>query len=266
MATIHPTAIIDTRAQIADDADIGPWCRIEGNVNVGPGTRLIANVHLYGPLTLGSNNTLYPNTAIGFAPQDRKYDHDESGAGVVIGDNNTLRENVTIHRATHDIPTTLGSDNYLMAGAHLAHDTVVGSRCNLANNVLLAGHVTVEDDVNIGGGSAVHQNCRIGQHAMLAGIVAAIQDVTPFCIYFHNEQIIGINVIGLRRAGLKEHIKPLKRAYEIVGLSGLANKTAVEKIRTELADDPLCQQFADFVEKTTRGLCTFTRNKDADKA
>ncbi|MEQ9459422.1 MAG: acyl-ACP--UDP-N-acetylglucosamine O-acyltransferase [Phycisphaeraceae bacterium] len=260
MANIHPTALVDPKATLADDAEIGPWCRIEGDVRIGSGTRLISNVHLEGPLRVGDNNTIYPNVCLGFAAQDRKYDPTTPGAGVTIGDHNILREGVTIHRATGDHPTALGSDNYLMVNSHLGHDVIVGDRCNLANGVLLGGHVIVQNDVTIGGGTAVHQNCRLGRRSMVAGVIAVIQDVLPFCVVFHTREIIGLNLIGLRRAGMRDEIRPLKQALAYAGSSGLSNKAASERIRAELADHSTCLEMADFIESTQRGISPFSKS------
>ncbi|WP_428389375.1 acyl-ACP--UDP-N-acetylglucosamine O-acyltransferase [Mucisphaera sp.] len=263
MPKIHPTAIISDHATLADDVEIGPWCIIEGEVTIGPGTRLLANVHLQGPLTLGEANTLYPHACIGFAPQDRKFQPTTEGAGTRIGHRNILREAVTIHRATGNHPTTLGDDNYLMVGSHMGHDATVGDRCNLANAVLLAGHATVQNDVTIGGGAAVHQNCRIGNRAMIAGVIGVVQDVLPFTILYHTREMIGLNLVGLRRAGMRDQIKPLQKALELACYAGLSNKAAVARIRTEFPDQPACLEMADFIETTTRGIMPFNRrNRD----
>jgi UDP-N-acetylglucosamine acyltransferase len=259
---IHPSALVDPGASLAEDVEIGPWCRVESGVTIGPGTRLIANVHLEGPLTIGERNTLYPNVCLGFVAQDRKYDPSVPGAGVTVGDRNILREGVTIHRATGDQPTRLGSDNYLMVNSHLGHDTVVGDRCNLANGVLLGGHVTVLDDVTIGGGAAVHQHCRIGQRSMLAGVIGVIQDVLPFCVLFHTRQMIGLNLVGLRRAGMRDQIKPLQKALEYACCSGLSNKAAIARIREDFGDSPACLEMADFIEQTRRGIAPFHNAED----
>lgn len=264
MPTIHPSALVDPSVQLADDVEVGPWCHLQGEITIGAGTKLLPNVHINGPTRIGTNNTIYPNTCIGFAPQDRKFDHDEPGAGVVIGNDNTLRESVTIHRATADRPTTLGDDNYLMAGAHLGHDSSVGSHCNIANNVLLAGHAQVGDYVTMGGGSAIHQFCRVGQRAMVAGVIAAIQDVLPFTVLFHTREIIGLNLIGLRRSGMRDQIKPLQKALEYACYMGLSNKSAIARIRSEFADVPACMEIADFIETTKRGISPFNKASKAE--
>src|SRR5690606_32446956 len=163
MPNVHPTASIEGEVTLADDVIIGPQCIIDGTLGpvvLGTGTHLRGHVYINGPVTLGANNRLYPFVTIGFAPQSISYDHDQPGCGVVIGDRNTFRESVTIHRAMTDAgPTTIANDNYFMVNSHAGHDCNVGSNCLFANGALLAGHVTVEDRVVLGGNAGVHQFC-----------------------------------------------------------------------------------------------------------
>lgn len=255
MAEVHPSAIVGDGVELTEGVRIGPWCRLEGEVRIGVGTELLERVSLRGPLRIGQHNTIYPGAALGFAPQDQKFDPDTDGAGIEIGNGNVLREGVTIHRATGKSPTRLGDRNYLMAFSHLGHDVQMGSDCLLANVVLLAGHVRVAGRVVFGGGSGVQQYARIGRLAMIAGNAALTQDAPPFCAVYRNRRVGSINVVGLRRAGLREHIRPLRTAFELLYHRGLSNRGAAERIREELGDDPLCAELADFIETTERGLC-----------
>ncbi|MFP4144982.1 MAG: acyl-ACP--UDP-N-acetylglucosamine O-acyltransferase [Phycisphaeraceae bacterium] len=254
MPEVHPTAIVSSEAELAEGVVIGPWCTVSGKVRIGPGTKLIAQVHLQGPLEIGRSNTLYPGACVGFAPQDHSFDPDEDGAGTVVGDDNVLREGVTIHRATAAHPTTLGSHNYLMAGSHMAHDVRVGSHCTMANGTLLAGHVEVADQVTMGGAGGVQQYCRVGRLAMVGGVLKLVQDMPPFCLARYTAEVAGLNIVGLRRAGYRDHIRPLRRAMNILYHGQHTNAEAADRINRELGDDPLCSEFAEFIRTTTRGI------------
>src|SRR5687767_12430388 len=176
MPESHPAASVGPRAELAADVRVGPWCSIEGRVALGPGTRLMERVTLRGPLRAGAGNVVYPNASLGFPAQHRRFDPATEGAGVSLGDQNVLREGVTIHRATGEAPTRLGDRNYLMVNAHLGHDAVVGNDCTLANNTALAGHVTLADGVTLGGGAAIHQFARVGRLAIISGLAGLSQD------------------------------------------------------------------------------------------
>lgn len=265
MPEIHPTAAVCSQARLADDVVVGPNCTIEGEVTLGTGCRLIGHVYLQGPLTVGARNTFYPFTCIGFAPQHRGCDPQQSGAGTVIGDDNVFRESVTIHRASADAPapaTQIGDRNYFMVCAHVGHDSVVGSDCTLANSTLLAGHATVGDHVTMGGNAGLHQFCRIGRLSMIGGILAPRQDVPPFCVVYPPGQVGALNIVGLRRSGLRQHIKPLQRAFAIVFEQRHANRHAADLIDRELGDDALCREFAEFLRTTKRGIMAGTSRRD----
>jgi len=257
LPTIHPTASVDRNARLADSVEIGPYCNIAGNVAVGAGTRMIANVTIQGPTTLGERNLIYPYTCLGYAPQDRSFNPKTEGAGLVIGDDNVFREFVTINRAKTEHPTTIGHRNYWMANSHAGHDTVVGDDCNFANGVLLAGHVTVGDRAFFGGNSGIHQFCRVGRLAMLAGTESGTQDVPPFCIMIARNRIGSLNLVGLRRAGYRDHVKPLQEAFDILFKQGHTNQTAVRLIEEQLGRDPLCAELAQFVRESKRGICGY---------
>lgn len=257
MAQVHPSAIIDERACLEEGVTIGPGCIIEGEVRVGSNTRLLANVHLFGPVTLGRDNVLYPNTCLGYAGQHRAIDHDKPGAGLIVGDGNVLREGVSIHRAIGDRPTTVGDHNYLMVNAHVGHDSVVGNHCVLANCALLGGHVAVADNAIVSGNAAVHQFCRIGRLALISGCQGITQDLPPFCVCYVTRTVSSLNLVGLRRAGLREHIGPLKRAFDIFFRSGHANGRAIRRIESELGDDPLCLELIQFIRHSERGITPY---------
>lgn len=262
MPTVHPTAIVDPAAQLADDVQIGPGCIIDGPAVIGAGTRLIAHVYLKRAVHIGERNILYPNVCIGFEPQHRAHLQPRNEVSVRIGDDNLLREGVTIHDHTGSHVTTIGNRNFLMSNAHIGHDSVLGDDCTLANGALIAGHVQVADNVTIGGNGGVHQFCRVGRLAMIGGIVALSQDVPPFCTCYDHRKVGALNIVGLRRAGLRQHIRPLRLAFDILYRESRSNPSAVAAIKDQLAYDPLCLEMAHFVEATKRGIAPYYRAQD----
>lgn len=201
---ISPHAVIDPQAELASDVEVGPFCVIGPHVRIGPGCHLHNNVTIVGHTTIGKNNTFFPNAVIGCAPQDRKYRN--SPTRVEIGNNNTIREAVTIHLGTEKggALTRVGDNNLLMVNAHIGHDAQVGSSCTIANNVMIAGHVVIGDFVNMAGGVGVHHFVTIGEYAFLGGYARIHHDVPPFVKVDGADVVRGLNAIGLRRAGLSE--------------------------------------------------------------
>lgn len=260
MADVHPTAIVDSRAELADDVSVGPGCIIEGTVRIGRGTRLLHRVSLQGPMTLGEANVLYPNVCLGFAPQDLKFDPDRAGAGLVIGSRNTFREGVTIHRATGEQPTRVGDDNVFMVNAHAGHDVQVGNACMIVNGALLAGHCEVGDRAIVSGNAAVHQFCRVGRLAMLGGTFCVTQDLPPFCTSNGSRSVGGINRVGLRRAGLGDHATAVKQAFDLIYRRRHLPGVAADLIESELGEDPLCMELVEFLRTTRRGITPFRSN------
>jgi len=254
---IHPTAIVDSRAELADDVEIGPHCIIEGPVTIGPGTRLVGHAYVQGPGRIGEGNIIYPFACVGFAPQHRATNPRELGAGFVLGDRNILRENVTIHRAIGDHPTTLGNENFLMVNAHIAHDVMVEDHCTFTNGSALGGHAHVEERVTLGGNAMVHQFCRVGRLSMLSGNMGVAQDLPPFCTSYANRSIGSLNLVGLRRMGLRDHIPNLQKAFDLVFKKAQPNLRAVERLEQELGHDPLCMELAEFIRQSKRGICPY---------
>ncbi len=266
MAQVHPSAVIDAQAELAGDVVVGPGCVLDGPVRIGPGTRLIGHVHLVGPVTIGRGNTIYPFACIGFEPQDRKFDRGSSpSAGVVIGDNNLIRESVTIHRATSvEHPTRVGDDNMLMTNAHLGHDVTVGSGCTLASGALIAGHARLDDQVNVAGNSAIHQFCHLGRLSFVGGVSAVSKDVLPFALTSGLNSVMGVNVVGLRRSGVgRAAIDAVNAAYRTIYLDGHTLPTAREAVAaqaqqcraggdTQAAD--LLDELRTFLEQSQRGI------------
>ena len=221
---IHPTAIVDPSARIAESADIGPYCIIGPDVEIGAGTRLIAQVFTDGPLTIGENNTFYPYSSIGAAPQDLKYKGERSR--VQIGNRNLIREFVTVHRGTEGggMLTTIGSDVLLQAYAHVAHDCHVGDHAILSHGSTLGGHVRIGEWAVVGAWSGVHQFCRVGRHAMIGGYSVVTQDILPYSTTVSEREIrvFGANRTGLERRGFTaDQIEPLQTLFRILTRSGL---------------------------------------------
>lgn len=220
MARVHPTAIVDPRAELAADVDVGPYCVVGPSVRVAEGTRLLSHVVLAGDTAVGRGNVFHPFSVVGGEPQIRKRDGRgdepaEPRLALVIGDHNVVRENVTINVSSAAGATRLGSHNLLMAGAHVAHDVVLGSHCVIANGVQLAGHVVVEDWVTFGGLSGVAQRLRVGQSAFVAAGAMCERDVPPFVIVQGDRaRVRALNVVGLERRGVPESsVRALRKAF-----------------------------------------------------
>jgi len=254
---IHPTAIVDSAACIADTAEIGPYCVIGAEVEIGARTRLMAHVYLEGPTWIGEDNIFFPYSSIGVAPQDLKYKGER--AETRIGHRNRIREFVTIHRGTQGggLVTSIGSDNLLMTYAHVAHDVRIGDHVILGNSTGLAGHVIIEDWADVAPFSGVHQFCRIGRHAFIGPYSIIKQDVMPFSLTSNKPEleVYGANAIGLARRGFdKSVIEALQTAFRLLTRAQLNTTQAIERIRAEV---PPCQQIdelIEFIRSSERGV------------
>lgn len=256
MPNIHPTAILQGDVSLADDVVIGPNCVLEGPIQVGQGTRLVGNVYLQGPLTIGSKNTIYPFTTIGFAPQWSNSDHDRPGPGTVIGDNNMIRESVTIHRAMGDEhPTRIGNDNYLMVNCHVGHDTSIANNCVLVNGVLVAGHVQMEDRVVVGGNGAIHQHVRVGRGAMISGLTGPTLDVPAWFMVTGLNFASTVNAVGLKRSGMpSSEVAAVKWVYRTLASRRLTRPEMLSALG-ERGDEPIVSDYIEFIRSSTRGIC-----------
>jgi len=223
MGRIHATAIVDRKAQLHESVEVGAYSVIHAGVTVGAGTKIHSHVVLDGPMTIGRDNTVFPFASLGAVSQDKTARYDEA-TRVEIGNGNTIREYVTINRGTlkEQGVTRIGDDNWLMACAHVAHDCVIGNHTILANNVLLAGHVTIDDWVILGGATGVHQFCRVGEGAFSGGGSIILGAVPPFVMVQGNPaEPRAINSEGLKRRGYSaEDIGAIKDAYKVIYLSG----------------------------------------------
>ena len=253
-ARIHPSAVVDPEADLAEHVQVGPHVVIEGQVTVGAGCVLRPGVHLIGPLTMGRHNVVFSNAVLGERPQHLKYAGEPTR--LEIGDHNLFREHVTVHRGTtQSWATRIGSHNFLMANAHVAHDCRVGDHCILANGALLGGHCTLEDSVYLSGNCAVHQFVRIGRLALLSGVSATTKDIPPFIIQQRINCIVGVNVVGMRRAGIPAaHIDAVRRAFHIIYREEKALPQALAQIDAELGTMPEAVEMAAFIRASTRGV------------
>ncbi len=253
---IHPTAIIDPAARLGNDVSVGAYSIIAGSVEIGDNTWVGPHVVIDGPTRIGRDNRIYQFASIGADPQDKKY-HGER-ATLEIGDRNLIREFVTFNRGTEDGigVTRIGSDNWIMAYVHIAHDCVVGDNVTFANSASLAGHVRVDDWVVLGGFTLVHQFCQIGIHAFTAMGAIINRDVPPFITVAGSVAAPkGINSEGLRRRGYDgDRIRSIKRAYRTLYLSGLPLAEALEKLEVAAEESPDVRVMLDFIGRSQRSL------------
>ena len=258
--SIHPTAIIAEGAQIPASAKIGPYCTIGANVVLGEDCELVSHVVLDGHLTIGKENRIFSFACLGIAPQDLKYKGEPTA--LVIGDNNDIREYVTISRGTTGGggTTRVGSGCLIMAYTHIGHDSVIGNGVILANAATLAGHVTVEDYATVGALNPVHQFCTIGKYAYIGGGTTITQDVLPYSLTSieRNNHAYGINKVGLERKGFtQDELKQLRAAYRLLQHSKLNTAEAVAAIREKIASGEFGEKvayLADFIAKSERGV------------
>jgi UDP-N-acetylglucosamine acyltransferase len=256
MTLIHPLAAVDPAARLGDGVRVGPFAVIGAGVEIGDGTEVGAGAKVLGPSRIGRENRIYPGAAIGFDPQDLKFQGEE--VWLEVGDRNHFREFCTVHRGTAKGGgvTRVGSDSLFMAYTHVGHDCQVGSRIVFANNATLAGHVEVHDDANVSAFSSVHQFCRVGRHAYVGGYTVATMDVLPFVkTVGQKPACYGLNSIGLKRKGFDaERVRRLEFAYRILVRSKLNTPQALERLKAELAGDPDVDYLIAFVESSRRGL------------
>jgi UDP-N-acetylglucosamine acyltransferase len=251
----HSSAIVAPGAVIPESCTIGPYCTVGPDVVLGEECNLISHVVVDGHTRLGARNILYPFTSVGVAPQDLKYNGEPTQTEV--GDDNTIRECVTISRGTSKGGglTRIGSHNLLMAYVHIGHDSHVGSHCILANAATLAGHVTIEDYASVGAFSPVHQFCTVGQYAFIGGGTIVTQDVMPYSLTSSRREnkAFGMNKVGLARRGFTpERLNTLQKAFRLLINSRLNTTQALEKLRELGGDD--AKVLADFIERSQRGV------------
>ena len=255
---IHKTAIINNNAKISESAEIGPYAVIGPNVVIEANVKIHSHVNINGNTIIGKNNQIYPFASIGDDPQDLKYNGEESK--LIIGENNKIREYVTINPGTVGGGgiTSIGNNCLLMISSHIAHDCKVGNGVIIANNVPLGGHVSIEDNVVIGGNSAVQQFTRIGKMAMIGGMTGVLHDVIPYGLSTGNRNSLqGLNIIGLRRAKFEnKDILGLSEAYKEIFATKNINEN-ISKLNGSFQENPLVKNIIDFIIKDKkRSICT----------
>jgi UDP-N-acetylglucosamine acyltransferase len=253
-AVVHPTALIAPEADIGANVQIGPYVIIEGAVRLGAGCVLRPGVHLIGPLTMGCHNSVFGGAVLGEQPQHLKYAGEETR--LVIGDRNIIREHVTVHRGTTESwETRIGDGNFLMAHSHIAHDCRIGNNCILANGALVAGHCVLEDGVYLSGNSAIHQFCRVGRLALLSGTSASTKDIPPFIIQQRMNCVVGVNVVGMRRAGIPTaRIDAVRQAFHVLYRSHMVVPAALEHMQRNLGHVPEVAEMIAFIRSSSRGI------------
>ncbi|MBK7999309.1 MAG: acyl-ACP--UDP-N-acetylglucosamine O-acyltransferase [Verrucomicrobia bacterium] len=265
---IHPTAVIHPKAQVDATASVGPYAIIDEHVSLGAQCIVGPHVHLTGQTTIGAGNRFHTGCVIGDEPQDLKYRGEPTR--VRIGDRNVFREHVTVNRSNKvEEDTVIGSDCLFMASSHVGHNSAVGNHVILANGAALGGHVTVHDRVFISGNCLVHQFCRVGTLAMMQGGSAISADLPPYCIVHRVNELVGLNTVGLRRAGISSADRlEIKRLYHALFRSSTRFAAAIDEAQ-KIASSAPARTFVDFVAaRTKRGFCadmSIRRSNDNDQ-
>jgi UDP-N-acetylglucosamine acyltransferase len=254
---IHPTAIVDPKADIGDQVEIGPYSIIEGGVTIGPKTRIGPHVVVREGTQMGKQCQVFQFASLGEAPQAVAYKGEKTL--LVMGDHNIVRECVTLNRGTAPGggKTVIGHGNLFMAYSHVAHDCQIGNQVILANAATLAGHITIEDYAIIGGLAAIHQFCRIGTHAFISGMTGITLDVPPYMLASGSRaRLFGLNTVGLKRFHFSEaSVKALKKAYRIIYRSGLTLERAVKQVKEDgISQLPEVQHLLQFIQQSKRGI------------
>ena len=253
MAKIHPSAVVENGAQIADSAEIGPFCWISSRAKIGENVKLLARVSVMGNTTIGEGTIVFPGACLGGGPQDHGNEFQEE-AKLIIGKHNIIRENVTMQCGTpkEHFTTTVGDNGMFMVNSHVAHDCVVGNNVIMTNNAVIGGHVRLGDGVILGGNSAVHQFCRIGRKAMVGGLSGVDRDVIPFGMVTGDRgKLRGLNVIGLKRSGIDESaVKAVTRAYMFLfkGKNGTFEERLAEA-REKYKDNEMIMEQIRFIDE-----------------
>ena len=253
---IHPTALIDPRAELADDVEVGAFAIIDAKVRIDSGTKIRSHAVLTGRTTIGKNNQIFQFTSIGEQPQDKKYNGEDTE--LIIGDNNTIRELCTFSRGSVQGggATRIGSNNWIMACVHIAHDCILGDDIIMANNASLAGHVSVGDHAILSGYSLIHQFCTVGEHSFTSFASHVNQSIPPYVtVAGEKARVKGINSEGLKRRGFTtEQINQVRRAYKTIYRESLSLEEATAQLTEMAVNSPEIQPLVDFLSSAERGI------------
>ena len=257
---IHPTAVIDPKAELHESVQVGPYAVIDANVRVGADSRIGPHTHLTGHTVVGANNIIHTGAVIGDAPQDLKYEGEATR--LRVGDHNVIREHVTLHRSnTLEEDTVIGSGNFFMAHSHVGHNAVIGNDNIFANGALIGGHAVIADRVFLSGHCAVHQFVRVGTLAMMQGNAAVSQDLPPYTMAFGVNKLCGLNIVGLRRAGFTtEQRRELNGHYKRIFVEG-NNVGATVTEALALQPGNKAREMMEFIAASTRGVCAHASRK-----
>jgi len=241
---------------MGDGVEIGPFCVVRGAVKLGDAVRLLSAVSIQGPVSIGSGTVLYPNASIGYEPQDYKFTPGAPTAGVVIGERNIIREHVTIHAASNEqTPTRVGDGCMLMVGSHMGHDVWLGDDVVLVNSTQLAGHSMVQDRAILSACTLVHQHCRIGRQTMCSGGSVLVNDLPPYMMSVGRNMIVGLNMVGMRRAGMpRDEIEAVRRAYREVMRDNPPMDELKAKLSEMAVDSKAVKEIADFIKDAKRPI------------
>jgi UDP-N-acetylglucosamine acyltransferase len=263
---IHPTAVVHPTAELDHNVEIGPYTVIGESVNIGANTKIGSHAVIDKWTTIGKECHIFQFVSIGAPPQDLGYQGEKTE--VILGDNNVIREFVTIHRATtkESLKTVCGSNNLFMNYVHIAHDCLLGDNIIMANNATLAGHVTIADHAIVGGIVAVHQHVRIGPYCIIGGASAVSMDIPPYVLAVGNRATVrSLNMIGIRRKGFTAtDIKEIKRCYSILFKSSLGKSGAAEMMKAEMPDSIHARRFLEAIEASERGIARLRHKKKSD--
>ena len=259
---IHKTAIVDTKAKISDNVEIGPYCIIGPEVEIGKNSVLHSHVNIVGNTKIGENNLIYPFSSIGTPPQDLKYKGEKNS--LIIGNNNKFREYVNINPGTEQGggTTRIGDNNLFMVYCHVAHDCLILNDTVLANNVQVGGHVTIQNKAIVGGSCAIHQFSRIGESAMIGGMTGVLSDVIPFGLSMGNRNnLMGLNLIGLRRSKVSnDNIKKIQLAYEIIFKTSSFREN-IEQLNNDLKNNEFVKKIINFINSDKKRPISLPLNK-----
>jgi UDP-N-acetylglucosamine acyltransferase len=258
---IHSTAIVAREAQIGDGVEIGPYSIIGPHVRLGNGTRLLSHVVIDGHTQIGENCRIYSGACLGYPPQDKKFK--DEPAYLFVGNDNMIREYVTMNAGSAGSKTVVGDRNFIMIQSHIGHDCVVGNDVTIANNSALGGHCVVEDKAVLGGLTGIHQNVRIGKMAMVGALSKASMDIPPFSLCDgHLAKVHGLNLVGLRRGGFtSKEISEIKQAFKTLLLSGLNWKHAAPQVEKELGHNENVRHLLSFLKTSKRGVARGVKSK-----